>query len=97
MDPMQAYEQRRTSTRRPLEADATLVAFGDVEGRPRVVQVFDISMGGIGFHSERPAAVGSVCHIRLQTKSFIVDSDVQVSRCQERDSGYDIGARFIET
>ena len=95
MDPAQAYEQRRFSTRQALAADATVVAeTGD--GRLFIVHVFDISMGGIGFHGRRAVEPGLTCRIRLQTSRLQLDTRIEITRCHERPEGYDIGAKFIE-
>jgi hypothetical protein len=97
VDPAQFVHQRRHGTRQSLEAPATLFDESAPFLSPGVVvRVSNISMAGIGFLSKNPAEVDSTHRIHLVTGIMRLNSRIRVTRCDDRDGSYDIGAEFIE-
>jgi hypothetical protein len=97
VDPGQYMGQKRHANRQQLVAAATLFAeTGPVSSQGLRVHVFDLSLSGVGFHSERPARVGSIYRVKLDTEAMHLASRIRIARCTPQDGGYDIGASFVE-
>ena len=83
-----AARERRRVNRVPS------VTAGTVGGNP--VQVFDVSLDGVGFRSATPRAAGSGHAVVIGNGPMYLEGTVRVASVRvRRDGTYDVGATFV--
>jgi hypothetical protein len=88
--------ERRRSAREMYPAPAWLSAEpGDRHGNQQV-EVFDLSLHGIGFTAERPIPTASVRWIVIGSGGLQASARIRISSCRPRDDGgFDCGGEFF--
>ena len=92
-------EEKRKHKRLDLYVDVQLERL-DEEGVTTLkyvqVDVTDISRSGIGFNAKAKLNIGTYCNTKIQiwTKE-VVDTVIEIGRCEETAGGYQYGAVFI--
>ena len=86
---------RRRIPRQTLVAKAVLRRDGR-PGGPSFGYVSNITMLGVGFHTQEPLSIGDKYHIRLEVGPLKWSSMLRVVCCNPHESGtYDVGAEFV--
>jgi hypothetical protein len=92
-----AREERRRSRRETFVATAWLSnEAGNRRSAQQQVQVFDLSLQGVGFTSEFPLETGAIHWIVVGNGALRVSSRVRISNCRKTASGkFDCGGEFF--
>ena len=88
-------QDRRRVPRQTLVAKAALRRDG-CPGGPAFGYVSNISMLGVGFHTQEPLSVGDKYHIRLEVGPLKWTTMLRVVVCNRHESGtFDVGAEYV--
>jgi hypothetical protein len=93
----QAFEERRRSRRDAFVAAAWLSnEAGNRNSTQQQVQVFDLSLQGVGFTSEFPLETGAVHWIVVGNGALRVSSRVRITNCRPAaNMKFDCGGEFF--
>jgi hypothetical protein len=89
-------EERRRSPRATYVAPAWLSAEAGTRGPNYQVVVFNLSLHGVGFTSEKPLESKAIHWIVIGAGGLRASSRLRIVNCRQRDDGqYDCGAQFF--
>jgi hypothetical protein len=87
---------RRRSIRESVAVKAWVSAEAGTRGSNYQVMVSNLSLGGVGFHSDMHFELGSIHWFVLGTGGLRASSRLRVVSCREREEGgFDCGAEFF--
>ena len=69
----------------------------DPSGGTHEVEIFNISMGGLMFHSERPYLEESMLRLQIPLDGDCFTVEAEVRHCYEDYKGYCVGLEFAVT
>lgn len=89
-------EERRKYKRIELEAKLMVRRLDDGNNEEVIIEVYDISTGGLGFLCKRPLQIGSVyeAYLTLWTKE-VIHCFVEIVRISKAENSFSYGGIFI--
>lgn len=89
-------EERRKSKRISLEAKLMVKRLDDGVNDEVIIEVFDISKNGIGFHCKRPLQIGAMyeAYLTLWTKE-VIHAFIEIVRITKAENTFTYGGSFM--
>lgn len=88
--------ERRKYKRIELDAKLMVKRLDDGNNEEVIIEVFDISTGGIGFVCKRPLQIGAVyeAYLTLWTKE-VIHTFIEIVRISKNETAFTYGGTFI--
>jgi hypothetical protein len=87
---------RRRSRRHPLHTIGVLFPPEGLQDKSLMeVEIFDVSLHGVGFKANVPFEIGSLYHLRIGTGPLHLSSKIRIVICRMNEDAYNIGVEFI--